>query len=365
MKIFKQILPALMLGALAVSCTSLKSEQRSGEIDFQVARYSTATKADPADYKDAYQSIPFGTYAWYKGLQESDNTTYFANRPVGYEQERGRWTTIGTTYYWPLTGTLDFISYSPYTADGTDAPAPAIGEDYIRYSTPWNVDEHPEVDIMYADKAIGLSGNASNTFNHGYDGVPTLFRHALARIEFRLRAGICSRTAADGEITSWEIDINSITLENLLTTGTLSLSLAEDGTWEKPETNAWSATAPAVSRPVAATALETLTEEAQSAGGAFFVLPQQLDAQRLTLDVTIRTYRDKQDGSGAKLIITEKNVPCHAALKTDVIDTWGINQYITYILTIYPIDPEENDTILFDPAVADWERKFVETEILL
>ena len=352
-----------MLGAITVSCTSIKSEQRCGEIDFQVARYSTATKADPADYKDAYQSIPFGTYAWYKGLQESDNTTYFANRAVGYEQQRGRWTTIGTTYYWPMTGTLDFISYSPYTADGLNAPAPQIGEDFIRYSTPWNVDAHPAVDIMYADKVSGLSGNATNTFNHGYNGVPTLFRHALAKLEFRFRAGVTSVNSAEDEVTRWEIDINSATLENILTTGTLSLSLAEDGSWEKPETNVWNATEAPVNRAVATNTLASLTGEARSAEGAFFVLPQQLHNQRLKLNMTIRTYRNK--GNGDNLIITEKDVECYAPLKTEQIDTWGINQYIVYTLTIYPVDTDYTNAILFDPAVADWDNKEIEMGVLI
>ena len=208
---------------------------------------------------------------------------------------------------------------------------------------------------------FGINGNV-NTFNHGYEGVPTLFRHALARLAFQIRTGFTSRTVG-GETTRWEIDINSITLDNIFTTGTMALSLAEDGSWAKPESNAWTPTTEATGRAIDVTGVNTLTQEIQIAGGSFFVLPQTLDAQRLTLNATIRTYRDM--GEGEQLVITESDVVCHAPLKTDKIDTWGINQFITYILTVNPISDDESEYILFDPATVGWDEKVVETMILI
>ena len=344
-----------------VSCARINSERPASEIMFQVARHSVATKADPADYKDAYQEVPFGTYAWYKALNEQDNAPYIINKKVAYIESTNTWMTVGTTYYWPYTGALDFISYSPYSEDGVAAPAPVITENSISWSTPWNVDAHQNADVMYADKVVGINGNV-NTFNHGYEGVPTLFRHALARLAFRLRTGFTSRTAG-GETTRWEIDINSMTLNDIFTTGTLTLNLAEDGSWAKPESNAWTPETEATSRPLDVSAVTTLTEEMQNAGGSFFVLPQTLENQRLTLTATIRTYRDT--GEGEQLVITEENVECYAPLKTDKIDTWGINQFITYIITVNPVSDDETEFILFDPAVEGWDEKVVETMILL
>ncbi len=353
----------MVLVVAFASCTRVNPERPASEIMFQVARHSAVTKAEPADYKDAYGQVPFGTYCWYKALNEEDNAVYFVNKKVAYEEPNNRWITVGTTYYWPASGKLDFISYSPYSADGLEAPAPVITENSINYATPWNVETHQGVDVMYADKATGLGGNI-NTFGHGYEGVPTLFRHALAKLSFKLRTGLTSMTVA-GETTRWEIDITSFYLQDIFTTGTLSLNLAVDGSWAKPETNAWAPTESISRRDINISGVTTLTEESQSAGGAFFVLPQTLESQVLHVVATIRTYRDANDGTGEQLVLTETGVTGTAALKTDEIDTWGINQHITYILTINPIKDIETSIILFDPAVVGWDEVVAETTMVL
>lgn len=354
----------MVLVAALSSCTVVKTDAPAKEISFMVARHSSATKADPADYKDGYRNVPFGTYAWYKALDESDNTEYFANREVGYQEDGNRWITVGKTYYWPSTGTLDFISYSPYSVDGIDAPAPVITENAINYSTPWNVNDHQGVDVMYADKAVGLNRNL-NTFNHGYQGVPTLFRHALARLAFRIRTGIISNTDASGETTRWEIDIHSLTLKDIFTTGTLTLNLGEDGDWAKPESNAWTPTDETVDRPVSVEGITTLNLDDQILPESFFVLPQTLENQILEVVATIRTYRDRNDGTGEQLIIIEEDVVGSAPLAVEDIDTWGINQFITYIITVNPIIDKEDSIILFDPAVVGWDERVVGTTLTL
>ena len=153
-------------------------------------------------------------------------------------------------------------------------------------------------------------------------------------------------------------------LNNIFTTGTLSLTLAEDGSWVKPESNAWTPTDATIIRDIDLSGVQTLTEAPQSTG-SIFVLPQTLVDQDMTLLVDIRTYRDARDGEGEQLIITESNVLCNASLKTEDFDTWGINQYITYIITVSPVSEIDTDFILFDPAVAGWDEKVVETAILL
>lgn len=353
----------MVLVAAFASCTRVNPERPASEIMFQVARHSAVTKAEPADYKDAYGQVPFGTYCWYKALNQEDNAVYFANKKVAYEEANNRWITVGTTYYWPSSGKLDFISYSPYSEDGTAAPAPEITESGISYRTPWNVEAHQDVDVMYSDKATGLGGNI-NTFGHGYEGVPTLFRHALAKLSFKLRTDITSMTVA-GETTRWEIDITSLYLTDIFTTGTLDLTLAEDGSWAKPETNAWTPTDAIARRNIDISGVATLTQDSQAAGGAFFVLPQTLGPQVLNVVGTIRTYRDANDGTGEQLVLTETGVTGTAALKTEEIDTWGINQHITYIITVNPLQELESSIILFDPAVVGWDEVVAETTLVL
>ncbi|MBO4557275.1 MAG: fimbrillin family protein [Bacteroidales bacterium] len=360
----KLIIIASALAVFAASCTRTEIDRPASEISFQVARHSAATKAGEEDYKDAYQAVPFGTYAWYKALQEADNAPFMVNQKVAYNEPRNTWAPAGSTYFWPNTGTIDFISYSPYAGDGAAAPAPTITETSISYAEPWNVEANPGVDVMYADKAVGCSGNV-NTYNHGYEGVPTLFRHALAKVAFQLRSGYTDITAPTGDKTRWEIKINSMSVESILTTGTLALNLAGDGSWAKPESNVWTPEEGTANHPIDVASMPVLTNALQPAGNAFFVLPQELDGQRLRLDVTITTFRDNNDGTGEKQMFVEPNVVCYAPLKTPEIDAWGINQYIIYVITISPAMPVAPMSILFDPAAATWDEQTVEYTITL
>ena len=362
MNMRKTIFLAGALVAVFASCTKTVVEEPQKEILFQVANHSVATKADPADYKDNYKDVPFGTFAWYKGSNPADNKLMIENQSVSYDEPKNRWAPTGTTYYWPKGGTLDFISYSPYTVDGLDAPAPVITEEGISYPS-WNVAIHQNVDVMYSDKVTGLTGNV-NTYNHGYEGVPTLFRHALAKIAFRIKAVYLNRTAEAGDITRWEVDVNSITLNNILSTGKLTLTLGEDGKWVKPENNVWDPEEEKVSIPQSLDEMLPLTEELHLLGNPILVLPQELVDQTVTINVTIRTYRDLGDGNGEKLVLRESGVDVTASLYSKEIESWGINQFIIYEIGFNPAavghhgggDPTDEPSVIdFDPAVEDWD----------
>lgn len=353
-----------------VSCSKQQEgvgAETSQEIVFQVARYKNVTKAGNSDYKDAYQNIPFGAYAWYKGVSASDNTTFMNNQPVGYDPSKNAWTTIGTTYYWPKSGSIDFICYSPYTADGTSAPLPTITENGISYPA-WNVSLHPDVDVMYADKVTGIT---NNTTTYYYNGVPTLFHHALAKVSFQIKQAYMNKTADTGDTTSWEITVNSITVQNLLVSGTLDLTLNGDGTWKKPAGDVWDSSAGVRDNMNLLSTPLQLDGSAQPLASNLMILPQSLsDGQKVVLNVTIKTYRDKNDGNGPQLVLTETGVDIAAFLQNGELNKWGMNQNITYSFNIAPslgtetggdldgdgIPDVEPTIVYFDPAVSDWEN---------
>ena len=153
-------------GLALAACSRVQMELPESEVSFQVAGLRPATKA-PEDYKNDYQSVPFGAYAWFKGQDPADNTSFMLNQEVAYDASGNRWVPVGTTYYWPKSGSLDFICYSPYAAAG----GPVIGENTIDYNG-WDVSAHPTVDLLYADKAEGLR---NHTTTYAYSGVPVLF----------------------------------------------------------------------------------------------------------------------------------------------------------------------------------------------
>ena len=354
--------------AVAASCTKTQIETPDQEITFQVASYKVTTKADPADYKTGYENVPFGTYAWYKGVSASDNTTFMTDQKVSYNSGKAAWVPEGTTYYWPKTGSIDFISYSPFAA-----PKPTIDESSIAYPS-WNVNANPTVDVMYADKAPGQTKNVS-TYN--YSGVPTLFHHALAKVSFQIKAAYLEKTADTGDKTRWEITVNSVTLKDILTTGTFALTLNADGkTWDHPAT--WTCAADKTDLTMDVSALTQLTTAPQALDANILVIPQPLNAsQKVVLNITIKTYRDQNDGNGEKLVLTETNVPVEAVLSNGTLANWGVNQNITYTFNLAPsygtgtgndldgdgIEDVVPTEVWFDPAVVDWENVTVSAGI--
>ena len=351
----------LAAAAMLAACSKV-SETRDAEqrpISFQVARYSL-TKADPADYKTDYQNVPFGAYAWYKGVSAADNANFMTNQKVSWNAGESAWLPEGSTYYWPKSGTLDFVCYSPYS---TDTQMIAIAEDKVAFSA-YTPDQD---DLMYADKAVGLNDNVTT---HYYSGVPVLFHHALARVRFQVKAAYLQKTADTGDKTKWEITVNSASVQGVHTTGDLTLTLA-DGAWKLPEPKVWTPAQATKDIPFETRDLTVLTAEPQALGAAQLVLPQTLGEQKVTLDVTIKTYRDT--GNGFQLFLTESNVVLTSRLALKDLPQWGINQDITYTLAIAPVrsdgsnpsdpgkpvDPDDPDlrdaVITFDPAVVDWE----------
>lgn len=358
---------ALAIAALA-SCSKSVEEGFNSEIVFQVARHKGVTKAD--DYKTDYQAVPFGAFAWYKGVSASDNTTFMTNQKVSFSDPV--WKPENTTYYWPKSGSIDFICYSPYTADGVDAPLPTITEDGISYPA-WNVSAHPTVDVMYADKVTGLQ---NNTTTYYYNGVPTLFHHALAKVSFQIKQTYTSVTADTGDTTSWEITVTSIVLTDILTSGSLNLTLNPDGTWNKP--SVWDSTGGTKGDMDLLTTPLDLDGTNQDLISDLMILPQNLDeGQKVVITVTIKTYRDLNDGNGPQLVLTETDIPIEGLLSGGSLDHIGINQNVTYTFNITPSLGSTTDSdgdgipddldgdgipdlvptvVYFDPAVDEWEN---------
>ncbi len=345
-------------GLALAACSRVQMELPESEVSFQVAGLRPVSTKAPEDYRNQYASVPFGAYAWYKGENPADNTAFMTNQEVAYDASGNRWAPAGTTYYWPKSGSLDFICYSPYSAAG----GPVVGENSIEYSG-WDVSAHPFVDLLYADKAVGLS---RNTTTYAYNGVPVLFRHALSRLRFTVRLAYTEVTASTGDKTRWEVTVNSITLKDVRTTGSLSLQW-EGGLWKKPAGGAWTPEAAKEDIALDCSALQTFKDTTpQEVGESFLVLPQPLDlGQKLVLNLSISTWRDTGSGYPAAPFITETAIELAAGLDNISLPAWGINQFIHYTLTLSPSHDaaDQPAVITFDPAVADWETVSSNAEI--
>lgn len=338
------------------------------EISFEVAN-NVRTKATGS----VYENGAFGTYAWF-----NNTDVFMVNEQV--DKSGGVWRTVDNTYYWPKTGSISFISYSPFNGtSNTESTVPVITKNSITY-TDVTVGT---TDLMYADRATCSSNvdevTDSDTADSGFTGVPTVFNHALAKLSFKIKANFIEYTdPTTNTKTTWEVTVKSAKIGGFKTKGSLALTLNDDGkTWNKPVTNIGTDTDPvnvniwtnasgatdeqelidATTYPDGVV-LTTTAQDLAAASG--FVLPQQLtaDTQKITLDIHIKT--NLPNGHS----INEDFKPTIDLKDISSLQAWQMNQNIVYTINIKPTakadgseghDDDPNDVIItFDPAVADW-----------
>ena len=363
----KFILLATVAVAVMAACSKIDEIPASQrEINFNVAN-SLQTKATGAVYNNG----AFGTYAWFKGTDD-----FMVNETV--DLVGGVWKTSVHTFYWPKTGSIDFISYSPFngTVDTADSN-PAVTKTSIAYT---NIIAG-NVDYMYADK-VNCSSNVnevtdSDTADSGYSGVPTVFRHALAKLSFKIKANFVEYTdATTNTTTKWDVTVTSAKISGFKTTGDCALALNADGKhWDKPVTNIGTDTDPVNvnvwtnlsgatqdQELVDATTYPTgvlLTTTAQDlAAASGYVMPQVLQTGAQTLKLTIHIKTTLSNNK----VIEEDFEPTIDIKDISSLKAWQMNENIVYTINIKPTattaagSPDDpNDVIItFDPAVADW-----------
>ena len=341
----------LILAVTLASC--LKTETGGGPaVSFQVAGNSSLTRSYQ-EYRIGYGDVPFGAYAWFKGNEIGNDSDFMVNQKVSYNTERMQWLPEGKAYFWPRSGTLDFICYSPYM----ETP-PTIGEDRIIFG-PWNPTETPGADLMYADKASGLSQNPDAYY---YTDVPVRFHHALAKLRFNISLAWAEADNGSSDKTRWEVDIQSAKLRNIHESGTLTL-MQEGGEWALPDNRVWQSSGSVKDIDLNTASLTSFTDtQVQTLADGMLVMPQEIvDGCVLEMVATIRTYSDR--GDGYKLILTENPVQLSAQLKNQAITSWRINQFTTYSVRLAPSLPQEGYTgpvtVNFDPAVESWASQTV------
>ena len=332
------------------------------EIKFEVAN-SIQTKATGS----LYDNGAFGTYAWFNNTDE-----FMVNEQV--DKSGGVWKTVDHTFYWPKTGSISFISYSPFegTSD-TAGSVPAITKNSITY-TGYTAGT---TDLMYADKAT-CSSNVNEvtddgTADSGFTGVPTVFRHALAKLSFKIKANFVTWTdATTNTTTSWEVKVTSAKISGFKTTGNCALALNGDGkSWDKPSVtvgsttyNVWtnlsgtSAEQELIPDPNTGIILTTTAQDLNPATG--FVMPQVLTAGAQTLKLTIHITTTLSNGK----TIEEDLTPSFDIKNISSLQAWQMNENIVYTINVKPTakadgpdgrdDSPEDVIITFDPAVADW-----------
>ena len=351
------IIAASALVALA-ACSKVETADLQKEINFEVAN-SIKTKAFTGS---VYNNGAFGTYAWFNNTDD-----FMVNEQV--DLSGGVWKTVDNTYYWPKTGSVSFISYSPFEGtSNTAGTTPVVAKDKITYTGV----TAGTTDLMYADKAT-CSNNVNEVEDgtNSYTGVPTIFRHALAKLSFKVQANFTEYDdATTGSHTEWEITLKSFKIHGFNTTGDLELNLNGDGkSWDKPVTtvdgvnyNVWTnASGATTDQELVASDIVLTTTAVDLASATGYVLPQMLTAGVQSVDINAHIKTTLANGK----IINEDFVKTINISEISTLKAWQINENIVYTIKFKPTasalnpgdahdDDPEDVIIKFDPAVADW-----------
>ena len=351
-KIFSVALAATLLAA---GCQKTEIINRVGDAIGFNAELSKLTKASDAANEGMLnlqqQNFKVWAYTAYEdatnGIEPGKVYDNMEALPVTYSNNA--W---GTTlrYYWPGENrSLDFFAVSTgatYAVEGQEAGenTPAVegisvvitgmgdanlGGRTLKVNDYTVVNTNPNDDLMVAE--FVRQHQQQNGKN-----VDLKFKHALSRVIFKFKTKAPSN---ENEIAP-EVVINSLSVADLSVSGDLTVTektAAAAGTEDSDGTRAQVDLEWALDEAVANFADDydgalTLTTAAQDFT-TWLVMPQTLAGKKVTIDYTI-------DGRGFQTAFL---------LGTDTVTSWGINQSITYTVTLAP------NVITFVPSVEDWE----------
>ena len=288
------------------ACTKNNIEETSTpkEISYNaVAAKNTVTKAINNKTYYGPSDPSFGIWGLYQATAWATNhaADQFwvgsdASTPAHITYVTDTWKN-STVNYWPLTGKLVFMGYSPFTDDGSNTVNAAISKtqvtdvDYVtltfaNFST---FAGSFTTDLMWSD-AVEKNENDTNYNADGentttYNGVPVVFHHALSQVVVKAATSI--DYAAQGytfTITGISIitdDVATITVKDNLTADPIV-------SWTEPATDKTATITPT---------RVALTTSMVEQGPAVLLVPQTLTASEDILRITYQVEHNSVTSS--------------------------------------------------------------------
>lgn len=334
----------------------LPSSSINNEISFNVA---PRTKALTPDQSAFGVENHFISYAYFltddKEWPTNAGSIYINGAEVSSHVDAsatgGRVWKAANSYYWPKSekSSLTFFAWSKNTGECSLAGGATVSCDPQKgiAFTGYDVTSNKNVDLLVADVAANKHGN-ENLYT--YSGVPTLFRHKLSYVIFKVK----TQKAYAGK----EFALKSIKFVGLGSKASYDQK-ANDGTdpvyntvgeWATPDATAdqvyFNATTPVVF-----TDTDFVLETAATASvDQKYYLPQALTtvtpgagvAGSIEVVYTIKTT----EGTA----VSTETVTRYISAKSMFADDLKINKKYTCTLTF------SLDEITWDPAVQDWEN---------
>ena len=353
MKKFFILAAATLVALAACSKTEIDNTASKGrEISYNAVAAKNATKAINNKTYYAPTDPAFGIWGLYQ--TESWSANHSASVWIGASASAATQITYGvdaqstanseawrnraSVDYWPLTGSLVFMGYSPYTNVSSKAAISVAENKATLTVTNFQTTTGSWVDDLMWSDAVEASANTTNYDANGtnattYNGVPVVFHHALSQI------AIYAKTDKDYAAQGYTFTITalSVTVDDNAT-----LTVADDLTNDPTVT--WSEPATDATRTVLSAASPALTTSFVKQGDSFLVIPQTLTAAQDIITVTYQVVHNNVTSTATKTI---------SLTAGDSVALTAFANNTKYNLNlVFSIDE-----IKYSPDVVDWEAE--------
>ena len=329
------ILAAAAVVALA-ACTQNQldpASQKAREINFStVAGLNTKAPLSGTVYKTTDPTFGIYCYALTAGktwsANSGDGQLYMDNVEISYNSTDLIWEPA-STYYWPLSGTLTFVGYSPYGCNGTVAYAPATKTLTVtNFAQAEAVDD--QEDLMWATTNSDLTDNQSTYTSESATstlrGVNEVFHHSLCPVKFNVKKA--------AGLEDYTLTVNSITFD-AYSKGTLTVT---------NDSPAWSAQAKQDAFVFDTEGVDVVAPNYANDFAAFGVanmpVPQTLATGVQTFTITYSLEKGGVD-LGSKTVSAQD-------LLGATVTSWAANTIYNYNIVI------DLTKIYFNPTIVDW-----------
>ena len=319
------------------ACTKNEIDETTKEarqINFStVAGLNTKTPLSGTTYKTTDPHFGVFCYALVDGKNWTDDSAdgqaYMNKIEISYNSTDKIWEPA-SVYYWPLTGTLTFTGFSPYSEAAKVTYAPSSKTMTVTNYVAADATAS-QTDLMWASTQKDLTDNQSTYTSElqtsTKTGVNMVFHHALSQVLFKVKKA--------AGLDDYTITVNSITF-NAFSTGTLTV------TNDVPEWGAATVDDDYTSEGSNVTAPNNATEwshASTSFGNANMMVPQTLTAAGQKFHIT---YSLEKSGVnlGSKTVDVD--------LRTTDVTAWEQNKKYTYQITV------DLNKIYFNPTMVDW-----------
>lgn len=321
------------------------------EISYKVA---PRTKADPQTF-DTHNV--FASWAYYLPSGKWDENwnvrtnakEYISNSEISFNN--GVWKNKDISYYWPKGGSLTFFAYSlnrnnlilEHNGGHTYPIACHNAADAYGINATIDLNENPNLDLLVADIA---TDKTQNEVVYSLNGVPTLFKHKLSRIQFAVKK--------KEEYTGATITLNSITFNNVAHAGTYCQYNKVKVKGTDTFTNDYWITVDKTT-PIVYTTTDFVVKSSTNYDPVketnethYIYIPQNFE------DVEDVTETDKIATIEVKYTVTFKDGISETYIKTlkvnEIFPRWEVGKRYTFNLSF------SLNEINYAPAVGDWEN---------